>query len=1508
MLVALLKEILYHCPRKREALYTLERKLCTRLSEVLPTRIVSFEEHFKTSFRQFLADHRETFEVAVQGNELIVSRVTENLDKQLIPAATSPDRSSSVTENPRNTRIREAPDRELTKQPRKEEVQKREAALPKKNAGKQKESLSIKPPPEPRKEEAQKREAALPKKNAGREKESLSIKPPSEPPPLPAPPPCKKTSESSFIAGLLNREPSDTLIFKLSADAYKDDYVHFSIDLASLWNTPERERAFIILGVKPLLSPPHQVVGLRSDSSKAFYDKMFLRRVFDSVPTFTYRELMHNGKRVGVIEVEKSAGCISPCIVRSDKKRPRLMKNQLWVRKDGKSIALNGSDFSDAMVNRVYSWFMRSPDDGISGRANSQHLVSDPPNTRTASQFPGSTNTTAAAGTPAASLRNICTSHETASPMSTNVAVQRREESAHSLPAAMTACKSSFTQGTPAGPENTGSPTESLETVNIPELKGTLWATIKQETACGPTTPETPTSCPDAVKSPECRTVGSADSNDAPASQLGEVEQQSSDLMKALDHFQRGHFVLLCGTLPSIAPNLDALSNAPWIAVFDFDVNGRKTGLLAYLEEGLRKTRSTSVSTWMDPHTCVTERGTQWWSLRGRLDVPDSNLSDLTPLKWLQKVCDKVERLCVELARFSQDYTILSILVLWPDSKEEMKCMKKFLGKLLERIHVAPSILLWFIDSKANYADSFEVKSITEDSEDNVKLFHLGLEEFCAEVESTFANAPTGIFQYQLPSEDITPATITLEEAALLKQDFEVLYLQNPYSKEDLTAEDLQREGDNFFRGGSINWFARYDMGRTCFDIEREIARQITEHICKVYVDGFRGGVVRLFHAPGSGGSTMSQRILFDLREVTPCVHVKQRSGSSTEEVAERLALLYERAHMPVVALLDGEDEQKLQQLRTLLRHCVVVFLHVKRHPYPINELRRCIEFQSKFFLHGFVSRQESRNLVYQFGTRCYGAEGKRRALAALDKDVQENQQKHQMFEYGLTVYHHEYQGVKAYVRGYLQTERMEGVGLEPWQKGLGYLSLVYYYAQASLPCQFIGTLMGQSAKRPLNMKDLPYRVRMLLVQDTNEGKSQCVRIMHYAIATEVLEQILNKSDKRNGDGNLSEDAKRNLKGLCIDFLDATMKENTKSSLTAQNVMHILTKVFILRNTADVVDLEREARPKPPRFSQIMLDLDSHAPYNGRLEVLQKLCDVCPDNPNFKAHLGRFYSLCQPEEVEEAERNFKDAISLAHESDRMMFEETKDQFNLDLMYIHHMYACFFQRKIKIRISSIESPCSGDKSAFQAKFCEIIEDADKACHHFSLSRYHSPPSIREAHPYFHEIDVRLHTCGFILRRFRGDAERLIQMWQQFSADYIFVKTSIFEIEDLINECYNTVLLDDDNLIQLQKRVQRFNALFRDCVHQLHALADDDPLTTLRLKVSAKKLQYDRAGNVVFVEDPRMPSDVLEYVVETYEKIFDRESFDHNTVKTKLELDYRDWILAIRHPNFLQVNVI
>ncbi|KAK7091542.1 uncharacterized protein [Littorina saxatilis] len=958
---------------------------------------------------------------------------------------------------------------------------------------------------------------------------------------------------------------------------------------------------------------------------------------------------------------------------------------------------------------------------------------------------------------------------------------------------------------------------------------------------------------------------------------------ENSGLMEALASFQRGHYVLVCGSLPDVAENLYALSNVPWVAVYDFDVNGRHTGLLAYLEEGLKKTRSFLVSTWMDPHTGVTERGTQWWSLRGRHDVPKSNLKDLTPMKWIKKVCDKVEELCRELARFSTDYTIFTILVLWPNVKDEVKCITKFLNEMMKRTQTPPRIILWFTDSLAGQSGSQEVESLIEDSEENVLTFERGMEDFCKEVQLLFTSSEDDVFKYEVPAAEGTHAEITKERAAWLKQNVEVLYLTKKPGLTEITAAQLQAEADNFFRGGSLSWMARYDMGTSCCDVERDISKNITNHIWKVFITGFRSGVVRLCHAPGAGGSTMAQRVLFDLHENAPCVHIRQNSGSSLEQIAERLEFLYETTHMPVVALVDGEEEQKLQQLNTMLLQCAVVFLYVRRYPHQIDLSNLCIELKSTFFLPGTVTKQESRNLCFQFGNRCNVSRVKARALATLDNDVQKHVRDHQMFEYGMTVYNHEFLGVKSFVKGYLQIERKQGAALESWQKCLGYLSLFYYYAQSSLPCYFIGSkFLGESGKTILDEEDLPFEVRVFVVADANKDKRHYVRIMHYTIATEILEQILNTSRNRSGNEKLSEGAKQNLLKFCLEFFEeATKGEVIHSSFTLQT---LLTETFILRDFAESSVFETESKKKM-QFAQVMLDMDTKPPYDGRLKVLTKMCDACPDDANFRAHLGRFYSLCRPGEEEEAERNFKEAIKIANEN-----KKSTRSCSIDLAYIYHMYGCFFQRKISRNIKSSRNMSSSD----------LTEDAANACEKFSLCRQHAPLFNREAHPYFAEIDIRLQACRWIGQHCPGGLLAILQGMPEFPSECQFVKDSIVEIGDLIVECNSGVHLDDSHLLELQHRVQDFNSLFKNYVSELQAVADNDPMTTLRLKIMAKKLQYDNYHHIIFVENPKIPSDVLETVVGMLEKIFKHKDHQHCD-KTKLDLDYRDWILAIRNPN-------
>ena len=1336
--MVLLKEILDQSPNGEEALRTLGEKLREKLCAVQETHIVSFQDFVGMPVKQFLRNKACHFRMTNRGNNIMVSNVIhEPFGDASLPVdqgTRSNDEKAMFGEDPA--------------------------------CGSQSvewsEVLS-------KKEKQMKRKKQKEKATSNQEQ-------------------VKPAQEDPFITKQLNKYPGKNLILRPSG--YKQDQaIDFTIDVVSLWNTPNRNRSYIILGVQTRSSLPHQVIGLKYPSSAASYHALFLQHLFQSPPKFSYKEVLYFSKRVGIITVEGSSGHGIPSIVGKDDKSSKLKKNQLWVRKGATNIVVEGGS-DGTLLSEIYSWFKK----------------------------------------PSA------------------------QQSA----------------GTPAMPKN-------------------RFATLE---------PPCPPAPQIAAPAPESKIIESTQTQQCEA-------VETSELMEYLTHFRRGHFVLLCGSLTNTCKNLEVFSNAPFIAVYDFDVNGRETGLLGYVEKSLKKKRGLRVFTWKDPHTGVTERGTQWWSLRGRSDIPDSNLSEMTLPKWNKQVKDKMEKLCTELQCFSEDYTILTLLALWPAQEVEIACMQKFLSKLQD--YIQPSVVLWFTDQETQDQNAREVKNIKADYEENVKIFFHGLEAFCSELKFSLGPALPGTFEHRLPAQDGTTEAISLEEAAWLQQDFEVLYLDNPYTKKDLTADDLKAEANNFFRGGAINWFTRYDMGPKCFDVERSISETMTKHIHKVYIERYRSGTVRLYHAPGSGGSTMSRRILFDLHTVTPCAHIKQRSGSSIDEIVERLYFLCDRTRMPLLVLLDGEDEQKLQQLLTQVRRNTIVALYVKRYPYPMDKSQLCRETESKFYLPGHVTKQESRNLVVQLEASCGGVKKKLAGLRKLDLHVQQEVQEHQMFEYGLTVYNEEFQGVRAYVKGYLQIQDNQNIGLWPWQKCLGYLAMVYHYGQSSLPCQFVGSLMGLS--QVLDIEDLPYQMKMLVVPDVNEGKSQHVRVMLFAIATEILEQILSNSPQRTySDGaKLSNEAKRNLKDFCIDFLGQVMKDDTKTSLTGQTVMYILTKTFIFRDCKDVIDIETKTKKIPPRFSPIMQDLDSQLPFHGRHEVLKKLCETFPDNPNFKAHLGRFFTLCRPEEEDEAERHFKEAIRLGIERDGRKSPSSDGSFDLDLMHIYHMYGCFFQRRISRKTNRAESAMyANDSKALHQKLNEVIFDANQACQNFSLCRQHSPPANKEAYQYLNEIDVRLQTCRFLNNVFPGGIETVLQSWKEFETCYRFVKVSISEVEDLIMECYNYLLLE--NINDLQSRVRQFNSFFSSCATELPPLADDSPVTSLRLSIMTKKLQFDRSDTVVCVESPRMSSEAIENIVSNLESIFEYEAVNRDLVKSKLELDFHDWILGIRNPNFRKVEFL
>lgn len=73
----------------------------------------------------------------------------------------------------------------------------------------------------------------------------------------------------------------------------------------------------------------------------------------------------------------------------------------------------------------------------------------------------------------------------------------------------------------------------------------------------------------------------------------------------------------------------------------------------------------------------------------------------------------------------------------------------------------------------------------------------------------------------------------------------------------------------------------------------------------RVYIDENRSAVVTLYHAPGSGGSTLAQRILWEFHTEIPCAQAKLRSALPVTSLVERIEMMYAKTHKPVLLLVD---------------------------------------------------------------------------------------------------------------------------------------------------------------------------------------------------------------------------------------------------------------------------------------------------------------------------------------------------------------------------------------------------------------------------------------------------------------------------------------------------------------------------------------------------------------------------------------------------------------------------
>lgn len=124
-------------------------------------------------------------------------------------------------------------------------------------------------------------------------------------------------------------------------------------------------------------------------------------------------------------------------------------------------------------------------------------------------------------------------------------------------------------------------------------------------------------------------------------------------------------------------------------------------------------------------------------------------------------------------------------------------------------------------------------------------------------------------------------------------EDLNILYLQCSLES-NYDVYDIKDEGANFLRGGTLPWFVYYECDEGgYFDVKRDQMKTIVRDIKDWLISSSQSAILEVYHSPGAGGTTLSQRILWELHEDIPCVQIKSNIQSTMGDIVQHIKLLF---------------------------------------------------------------------------------------------------------------------------------------------------------------------------------------------------------------------------------------------------------------------------------------------------------------------------------------------------------------------------------------------------------------------------------------------------------------------------------------------------------------------------------------------------------------------------------------------------------------------------------------
>lgn len=380
------------------------------------------------------------------------------------------------------------------------------------------------------------------------------------------------------------------------------------------------------------------------------------------------------------------------------------------------------------------------------------------------------------------------------------------------------------------------------------------------------------------------------------------------------DYHQNNYILITDAMSRENVQHFSPLRSVPWKVVLDFDPRSEekgmyhdfinkqgKTSLINMITpDEIRRQHTASLAKHLDTHK------TQWVFVNGR--EKDIGSGHKTLEDWKTSSVKQITKFficCSDPDKFDKHKPIICLVL--PFRKETVPYLKITLERLMENFD---EFSINFVGTQQDQCDILREFNI-QITKLSPGLLSKGMSELFHESSVTGYRMPTCQAQMKV--------RLKQQEYLYLKEYMTLLYdgcedlpsVTRDVEEENKLEKMLNEHRESFMSG---NWISLVSLF-TSHDARREIGKEVQNHVQRLLDQGpTHSMIVEIRHAPGTGGSTIARRVMWDLHKFYPCAFARLEDHNYDlddevpfiNELADRISALQDICQTTALILLDG--------------------------------------------------------------------------------------------------------------------------------------------------------------------------------------------------------------------------------------------------------------------------------------------------------------------------------------------------------------------------------------------------------------------------------------------------------------------------------------------------------------------------------------------------------------------------------------------------------------------------